>query len=270
MLKLEHLRISLNTHIAEFVIDRPEKANAMAFSFWQQLDQALQWAENTSEVRVIVLKASGEHFSSGIDLLDFQSILVSKESCDARKREHLHKTILQFQSAFSRLESCQKPVIAQIQGACLGGALDLIAACDMRFCTDDAYYQIKEIDLGMVADLGTLQRLPYLLPIGLVMELAMTGRKITAKEATECGLINQKFESYEALSLHVHRVATTISEKSPLAIRGIKKTLLYSRDHTVKDSLDQVASWNSAFLLSSDLEEAIAASIQKRKAVFKD
>ena len=270
MLNLEHLKVEFKDQIATLSLHRPEKANAFAFHFWEQLDTALQWVKATAEVRCVIIKGEGQHFSSGIDLVDFQSILLTKNNCDARRRESLRQSILQFQETFSSIETCQKPVIAQIHGACLGGALDLIAACDMRFCSDDAYFQIKEIDLGMVADLGTLQRLPSLMPLGVVSELALTGRKFNAEEAETHGLINKVFTSQSALSTHVQSIAETIAKKSPLAIRGTKEALIYSRDHSVPESLQQIALWNSAFMLSQDLEEAVSSHFQKRDPEYSD
>jgi enoyl-CoA hydratase len=174
------------------------------------------------------------------------------------------------QDTLTSLERCRKPVLAAIHGACIGGGIDLITCADMRYASSDAYFTIKEIDIGMTADVGTLQRLPRLVGDGMARELAYTGRKVDGIEAQKIHLVNRCFETPEALEAGVMEIARTIAAKSPLAIRGCKEMITYGRDHSVADGLNYIATWNAAMLLSKDLFEAGAAAIQKRDPVFRD
>jgi enoyl-CoA hydratase/carnithine racemase len=177
---------------------------------------------------------------------------------------------MDLQAAFSALESCRKPVLAAIHGQCIGAGLDLIATCDMRYASEDARFCLKEVDLGIVADVGSLQRLPYLMGEGLVRELAFTGRAFAAGEAQRMGLVNRVFDNPERLMAGVEDIARSIAAKSPLTVRGIKEVMNYNRDHGVASGLNFVATWNAAMLLSEDTQEAVAAVMQKRKPEFKD
>jgi enoyl-CoA hydratase len=161
-------------------------------------------------------------------------------------------------------------VLAAIHGACIGGGVDLICACDMRYCSADAFFSIKEIDIGMTADVGTLQRLPKIIGDGMARELAYTGRKVTGEEAREIGLVNRVFASPDALQAGVMEIAATIAAKSPLSIRGIKEMIVYARDHSVADGLNYIATWNAAMLMSADLKEAMMAGMEKRTPKFRD
>jgi enoyl-CoA hydratase len=168
------------------------------------------------------------------------------------------------------IEHCRKPVLAAIHGACIGGGIDLITCCDMRYASAEAYFSIREIDVGMTADVGTLQRLPKLVPDGIVRELAYTGRRFDAAEAREIGLVNRIYDSPDDLQRGVAEIALAIAAKSPLSIRGIKEMVVYSRDHSVADGLNYIATWNAAMLMSEDLTEAKTAAREKRPAKFRD
>jgi enoyl-CoA hydratase len=192
------------------------------------------------------------------------------DDCEGRMREKLRRLILDLQDTLTSLERCRKPVLAAIHGACIGGGIDLITCADMRYASGDAYFSIKEIDIGMTADVGTLQRLPRLVGEGITRELAYTGRKFDAAEAKEIGLVNRVFESREALYGGVHELAATIAAKSPLSIRGTKEMITYARDHSVADSLNYIATWNAAMLMSQDLTVAMTASMSKQVPSFKD
>jgi enoyl-CoA hydratase len=265
------LATSVNKHIATITLNRPEKANAMNAPMWQDVRQAMRWADETPYVRVVIIAGSGANFCSGIDLNMLMALGEKiKDADQARMQEKLRHIILDLQDCLTAIERCKKPVIASIHGACVGGAIDLITCCDMRYAATDAYFSIKEIDIGMTADVGTLQRLPKIINPAIVRELAFTGRQIQADEALNIGLINRVFDSSALLMQSVNDIAMTIAAKSPLAIRGTKEMLNYARDNTVADGLNYVATWNAAMLMSADLEEAMLAKLEKRAPVFRD
>ncbi len=265
------LKVTIDQHIARIQLNRPDKANAMNLAMWHELRQASQWLDATPEVRAIILAGEGKHFTAGIDLALMQDLFRQvKNDCPGRSRENLRRLILDLQDTLTSLERCRKPILAAIHGACVGGGIDLIACTDMRYCAADAYFSIKEVDIGMTADVGTLQRLPKLIGAGQVRELAYTGRRMDATEAARIGLVNQVFADRESLINGVEELARQIASKSPLAIRGTKEMLNYARDHTVADGLNYIATWNAAMLMSNDLEAAMAANQQKQTASFAD
>lgn len=268
---LTTLQLSLNDHVAHVRINRPDKANAMSREVWMELRTAFTWIDATPEARVAILSGSGAHFTSGIDLAMLAGIADEvDDDCEARKREKLRRVILDLQDTLTSLERCRKPVIAAIHGACIGGGIDLICCADMRYCSADAFFSIKEIDMGMTADVGTLQRLPKLIGDGMVRELAYTGRNFAGEEAHAIGLVNRVFATPEALLAGVQEIAAQIAAKSPLAIRGAKEMIVYARDHSVADGLNYIATWNAAMLMSSDLQEAMMAGMQKKVPKFRD
>ena len=232
-MQFETLAVSVDQHIATVKLNRPDKANAMNWQMWQDIRSAMQWADRTPEVRVVIVEGEGKHFTSGIDLTMMMGLQAQiKDDCDGRAREKLRALVLELQDTLSSIERCRKPVLAAIHNGCVGGGVDLISCTDMRYCSADAYFTIKEIDIGMVADVGTLQRLPKLIGNqGIVREMAFTGRK---------------------------------------SIRGTKEMLNYSRDHSVADGLNYIATWNAAMLMSSDLTAAMMASMAKQTPQFKD
>jgi enoyl-CoA hydratase/carnithine racemase len=193
-----------------------------------------------------------------------------EDPCDARTRENLRLVILDLQDTLTSIERCRKPVIASIHGACIGGAIDLVSCCDMRYAAADAVFSIKEIDIGMTADVGTLQRLPKIISPAVVRELAYTAQSIDAAEAARVGLINRAYASLDQLQAGVMEIATSIAAKSPLAIRGTKEMLNYARDHSVADGLNYIASWNAGLLMSADLQEVMMANMDKRKPEFRN
>ena len=268
---LMSLELTVNNHIARVALNRPAKANAMSREVWEELRIVFDWIDAADEARVAVISGNGAHFTSGIDLAMLAGVADEvDDDCEARKREKLRRVILDLQDSLSRLERCRKPVIAAVHGACIGGGIDLICCADMRYCSADANFSIKEIDMGMTADVGTLQRLPKLIGDGMARELAYTGRQFSALEAKEIGLVNCVYETPEALLENTMKIAADIAAKSPLAIRGTKEMILYARDHTVADGLNYIATWNAAMLMSADLQEAMMASMQKQKPTFRD
>jgi enoyl-CoA hydratase len=265
------LEVSLDAGVATIALNRPDKANAMSEPMWYEIERAMQWLDETPEARVGVLVGRGKYFSSGIDLSMLMGLGPKiEDDCDGRRREKLRRLILSLQDTLTSIERCRKPVLAAIHGACIGGGIDLITACDMRYCSANAYFTVKEIDVGMTADVGTLQRLPRLVGEGMARELAYTGRRVDGAEAQQMRLVNRCFDSPEALHAGVMEIARTIAAKSPLAIRGCKEMITYGRDHSVADGLNYIATWNAAMLMSKDLFEAGAANMQKRDPVFKD
>ena len=208
--------------------------------------------------------------SGGIDLASFQNILGLTVAEPGRGGDALHELIRRFQAALTSLEELRAPVIAAIHGVCLGGGVDLASACDIRLASGDARFGIEEIEIGMAADVGTLQRLPRLMPSGVVRELAYTGRRFSADEARSWGFVNSVHDSPEQTLAAALTLAREIAAKSPLAIAGIKRAITYARDHSVADSLEQIALWNAGTLRPEDLMKAIQARMAKQKAEFAD
>ena len=267
----ETLAVTLQAHIATIRLNRPDKANAMNAAMWQDIRRAFQWVDETPEARVAVLQGEGKLFTAGIDLQMMMGLGPQiQNDCDGRTREALRRVILDMQDTLTSLERCRKPVLAAIHGACIGGGIDLITCADMRYASSDAYFTIKEIDIGMTADVGTLQRLPKLVGEGIVRELAYTGRRVEGPEAQQMRLVNRCFDTPEALQAGVMEIARTIAAKSPLSIRGCKEMITYARDHTVADSLNYIATWNAAMLMSEDLSAAMMANMTKQAPSFKD
>jgi enoyl-CoA hydratase len=265
------LEVTLDAGVATIALNRPDKANAMSEPMWYEIEQAMDWLDSTPEARVGVITGKGKFFTAGIDLTLLMGLGAKiEDDCDGRRREKLRRLILKLQDTLSSIERCRKPVLAAIHGACIGGGIDLITACDMRYCSANAYFTVKEIDVGMTADVGTLQRLPHLVGDGMARELAYTGRRVEGPEAQQMRLVNRCFDTPEALQAGVMEIARTIAAKSPLSIRGCKEMITYARDHTVADGLNYIATWNAAMLMSKDLFEAGAANMQKRDPVFKD
>lgn len=266
----QSFKVELSEHIAHVQINRPEKINAMNADFWSEIREIFAWIEVTPEVRVVVLSGVGPHFSSGIDLILLAQIASQLGKDIGRNARLLKAKIKELQSSFNAVDACSKPVLAAIQGYCLGGAIDLISACDMRYCSSDAQFAIKEIDIGMAADVGTLQRLPHIIGDGMMRELAYTGRMLEAAEAQHIGLVNRCYPDQTALMTGVFEIARSIAQKSPLAIEGSKEMIRYMRDHTVADGLNYIATWNAAMLQSDDLKVAMAAGMRKQPPEFKD
>jgi len=267
--EFETLTLAIDQQVATVQLNRPEKANAMNQPMWQELQACFEWLDDEPTVRVVILAGNGAHFCSGIDLGMFGDISgVSKEP--SRRAEQLRRNILRLQDNLTALEKCRKPVLAAIHNTCIGGGVDLTCCCDMRYASADAHFSIREIDIGMTADVGTLQRLPHIIPEGVIRELAYTGRTLGAEEARELGFVNRVYADKETLYKEVMAIARTIAEKSPLAIRGTKEVLIYTRDHSVQDSLNYIATWNAGMLSEADLVAGVTAQAEKKLATFED
>lgn len=255
--------------VAHIRLNQPERFNSMTAAFWTEMVELFTALDAMPAVRAVVISSSGKHFTAGLDL-GMAAVTFATDGDPARVRERFRRKILQMQEAFSVIDRARVPVIAVIQGGCIGGGVDLVTACDIRLGTSDCFFTIQEINIGIVADVGTLQRLPYLLPQGLVRELAYTGRRFLAEEALRTGLLNRLLPTHEEAVAAGLALAHEIAAKSPVAITGIKQVLNHGRARTVEDGLEYVATWNAAMLMGEDLQEAIGAQMQKRSAMFKD
>uniref|UniRef100_A0A2P2IM15 Uncharacterized protein MANES_12G006600 n=1 Tax=Rhizophora mucronata TaxID=61149 RepID=A0A2P2IM15_RHIMU len=266
---LEVVRKSPTSRVFHLYLNRPSQRNALTRDFFTEFPAALASLDHNPDASVIVLSAAGDHFCAGIDLKTLSLAADPSHSRDrARASESLRRDIKFLQDAITAIERCRKPVIASVHGACIGGGVDIVTACDIRFCSKDAFFSVKEVDLGLTADLGSLQRLPGIVGFGNAMELALTGRRFSGHDALDLGLVSRVFGSKDELDDGVSSVADGIASKSPLAVIGTKATLLRTRDLDVHQGLDYVATWNSAMLLSDDLKEAVSAQLQKRKPIF--
>ncbi|MGK9063917.1 crotonase/enoyl-CoA hydratase family protein [Stutzerimonas chloritidismutans] len=270
MTQYQAFHVELKDRIAHVAINRPEKINAMNAAFWSEISEIFHWIDETDEVRVVILSGNGQHFSAGIDLQLLAEAATQLGDDIGRNAERLRRQILKLQASFNAVDNCCKPVIAAIQGYCIGGAIDLVAACDMRYCTENAQFSIKEIDMGMAADVGTLQRLPRIIGDGMMRELAYTGRTVDGREAQVIGLVNRTYREQGDMMSAVQALAADIAAKSPIAIRGTKQMIRYMRDHRVDDGLEYIATWNAAMLQSADLKVAMAAHMSKQKPDFAD
>jgi enoyl-CoA hydratase len=263
--------ITLDNKIAHVQFSRPEAMNSMDKAFWLELPDCIRDIESQTNARVIVISSTGKHFSAGMDLGVFSDTSTMPQSKDpSRMAEGLRRLVLQLQDSLSTLEEVRLPVLTAIQGGCIGGALDLVCASDSRYCTADAYFTIKETELGMTADVGTLQRLPKLIPAGIVKELAFTGRKFSAAEAQQFGLVNRVYDDQESMLVGVMEIAAQIAANSPLAVTGCKEMLNYSRDHTVEDSLKYMATWQAGMFRPNDMMKTFQAKAMKTQAEYDD
>lgn len=254
--------------VVQISLNRPEKANGMTPDFWADLPRLIETLNNDATVRCVVITGEGRHFTGGMDLAAFASIARLFESEAGRAALALRDLILKLQKAFNAIEAARFPVIAAIHGACIGGGIDLISACDIRVASTDAYFAIEEINIGMAADVGTLQRLPKLINPSVAAELAYTGRRFSSDQAREMGLVSMVFASRDETIAGALELAAGIAERSPLAIAGIKRNLTYSRDHSVSDGLDYIATWNAGMLRAEDLTTAVKAAMARNKAAF--
>ncbi|MGB7338414.1 MAG: crotonase/enoyl-CoA hydratase family protein [Phototrophicaceae bacterium] len=263
--------VDIDNKIAHVRLNRPHKANSLAQQGWDELEAIFTMLDQRSDVRVIVLSGEGKNFCAGIDLEMFAGMAQQFDTKDeGRKREAMRDNVHRLQAPVNAIENCRKPVLAAIHRACVGGAVDIITACDMRYCTDDTFFSIEEINIGMVADLGTLQRLPRLIGEGITRELAYTGRRMLADEAYQRQLVNHVYADKDTMMAHVMQMASEIATKSPLSIRGTKQVLNYSRDHSVADGLEYIAVWNAGMLISDDITEAMTAKLTGRNPQFED
>jgi len=266
-------KVEIEAGVAHIQLKRPEAMNTMTRAFWNELPAIVKHIDDNALARCIVITSTGKHFSAGMELSVFtDGEGVTEERGGDRHvagesfRHHVHH----LQNTFSCLDKARMPVIVAIQGGCIGGAVDFISACDIRYATSDAFFCIQEINIGMTADVGTFPRLCKLIPEGWVRELAYTGRRLPAGRARDIGLVNETFDSHEALIAHAFATAREIAEKSPLAVAGSKVMINYARDHTIADGLDYIATWQTGMFAGSHMAEAFKAKMEKRPADFPD
>ncbi len=258
------LSVTIENHIAHVQLSRPEQLNSMIPEFWHELPEAVRKIDDSSAARVIVISSQGKHFSAGMDLSVFTAMSKDFVGEPARRAEKFRRSVLELQDSFNALEQVRMPVLAAVQGGVIGGAVDMICACDSRYCTEDAFFTIKETEIGMTADVGTLQRLPHLIPQGLVRELAYTGRNWSSAEAQAQGFVNQVFADQASMLEGVMKIARKIAMHSPMAVAGCKEMINYTRDHSVADSLNYMATWQSGMFQMPDIQEAMTAQQEKR------
>ena len=269
--------VEMEGKVAHLRLNRPDAYNSMIREFWSELPEAVRRLDAEGSTRAIVISSTGKHFCAGMDLGVFTGgggvggDGEAPRSTEAgRQRAQLRQTVLLLQESFTALERARMPVLAAIQGGCIGGAVDMVSACDLRYASADAFFCVQEINIGMTADVGTLQRLPKIIPDGIARELAYRGHRMPAERAREVGLVNEVFPDHEALVAGVLEVAQEIAAKSPLAVWGSKESLTYARDHTVDDSLRQIAGWQSGMFQPADMLESFAAKGEQRDPAFDD
>lgn len=259
--------LTVTDHVAHLVLNRPEAMNTMGPVFWRELDEVLTQLHKGGEARVLVLSSTGKHFSAGMALEVFGGS-IQMDDASPEGRAAITDLLGDLQATFSKLEALRIPVIVAIQGGCIGGAVDLVTAACIRYATQDAFFVIQEINIGMVADVGTLQRLPKLMPLAVVKELAYTGRRLPATKAREYGLVNEVLDTPEACLAAALQCAREIAAKPPIAIWGSKQVIHYARDHAVDDALRQMG-WVQGAIWSNDhVREAVTAMKEKRAGRF--
>ncbi len=262
--------LSIEQKVAHLVLSRPQAMNTMQPVFWRELEQIVTELHQSGAARALVISSTGKHFTAGMALDVFANGAVSMDDASAVGRANMVPLLQAMQHTFNALEQLRMPVIAAIHGGCIGGGVDMVCACDIRLARADAFFSIQEINIGMVADVGTLQRLPKLIPEGIVHELAYTGRRLLAQRALAVGLVNEVFVSQQEMVQVALAMAHEIAQKPPVAIWGSKQAIHYARDHGTMDALQQMGWLQSGIWQSSNLMEAFMAKQQGRPTEFAD
>lgn len=268
-MKYSCFTVEIADHIAHIRLNRPEKANSMIPEFWREFPEAVNEISDGAKARVIVISSEGKHFTSGMDISVFMQ---GGLDADAKSREVdaelLRHTIAMLQRTFSALENARQPVLAAIQGGCIGAGVDLATACDCRYASADAFFCVQETAIGMTADVGAFPRLAHIIPEGWARQMSYTAERLPASKAKEIGLVNDVFETPAALLAGVMEIAGKIAAHSALAVTGCKTMINYARDHTTADALDYIAVWNAAMLSAGDIKESFIAKSEKRAPEF--
>jgi enoyl-CoA hydratase len=265
--------VSIENHVAHIRFNRPAEFNTFTPAVWDELPAIVKEIDRKALARVIVVSSTGKHFTAGMDLAVFTQAdgITSPGAKDPHLRaEKFRHDLYRLQDAFTCLDMARIPVIICVHGGCIGAGVDMISACDIRFATQDAFFCIAEINIGMTADVGTFPRLCRLMPEGWVRQIAYTGERLPAPRARELGLVNEVFATQEAMLDHAMGVAREIASKSPLAVSGSKAMINYARDHTIAEGLDYIGVWNAAMLSGTHMAEAFAAKAEKRDGKFPD
>ncbi len=268
-MKYECFEVDVQDRVAHVRLSRPDKRNSMIVAFWKELPALINQLDSDGEVRAIVISSTGPHFSSGMDVSVFGDSSSTHDKQQVLQRPaRMRDTIRRLQESFTALEQVRVPVLAAVQGGCIGAGVDLVTACDMRYATRDAFFTIYETNLAMTADVGTFPRICKLMPDGMVRELAYTGRPLSSSDALSYGLVNAVYDTHEQMVESVLEIASLIASKAPLAVYGCKQMILHARDNTVADTLDYVALWNASFFQREEITEAMAASSSQRQGEF--
>jgi enoyl-CoA hydratase len=263
------LSVDVQDKVGHLILNVPDEYNRMPPAFWEEFPDALEALDRGGDVRALVISSTGKHFSAGMDVSAFTA--PREQQWDrGRMGEAARRNLQRLQGVFTRLENLRMPVLAAVQGGCVGGGVDLIAACDVRYCSADAFFCIQEINIGLAADVGTLQRLPRLIPEGLMRELAYTGRRLTAEEALAAGLVNAVHDTQQAMLDAVLSTAGEIARKSPLAITSTKHLLLYGREHGVTDTLNYQLAWMGAVSQGDEMATYFKAKAEGREPEYPD
>ena len=261
--------LTTEQQVAHLVLNQPDALNTMGPAFWRELDAVLTQLHASGEARALVISSTGKHFSAGMALETFGAAILLDDS-SPQGRAAVFDLLGEMQATFSKLESLRIPVIVAIQGGCIGGAVDMVSACCIRYASAEAFFCIQEINIGMVADVGTLQRLPKLIPLAVVKELAYTGRRLPAARALSYGLVNEVFDTPAATLAAALQCAREIAAKPPVAIWGTKQAIHYARDHSVDDALKQMGWLQGAVWSNANVHEAVTAMKEKRAGIFDD
>ena len=259
--------LNIQDHIAHLVLNRPQALNTLDLVFWRELDDVLQDLHQGNQARVLLISSTGKHFSAGMSL-DVFGTSVSMDDQSPEGRAAIADLLTGLQATFTRLENLRIPVIVALHGGCIGGAVDMVTATCLRYASADTFFCIQEINIGMVADVGTLQRLPKLMPMAVVKELAYTGRRMNADKALQHGLVNEIFADQASTLAAAMQAAQEIASKPPIAIWGSKQALHYARDHSTADALQQMGWLQSGIWSNAHVQEAIAAFQNKRSGNF--
>ncbi|MDR6530674.1 enoyl-CoA hydratase [Caulobacter rhizosphaerae] len=265
--------VEIETGVAHLRLKRPEALNTMTRAFWNELPTIVRDIDDNARARCIVISSTGKHFCAGMDLsvfTDGEGVTGGEPADRFVAAESFRRHVHHLQDTFSCLDEARMPVIAAIQGGCIGGAVDFTSACDIRYASADAFFTIHEINIGMTADVGTFPRLCKLIPEGWVRELAYTGRRLPAARARDIGLVNEVFATHEDVVAHALATAREIASKSPLAVAGSKVMINYARDHSIRDALDYIATWQTGMFSPPHMMEAFQAKAQNREPVYPD
>jgi enoyl-CoA hydratase len=265
--------VEIDHGVAHIKLNRPDSLNTMNRAFWNELPAIVRDIDMNARARVIVISSTGKHFCAGMDLSVFTDgggVTGGTDTDPYVRAEAFRRHVHHLQDTFTCIDEARIPVLMAVQGGCVGGAVDFASACDIRYATEDAFFCIEEINIAMTADVGTFPRLCGLIPQGWVREMAYTGRRLKADKAKEIGLVNEVFPDHESLLAHVMETARLIAAKNPVAVSGSKVMINYARDHTIRDGLDYIATWQTGMFPPAHMMEAFRAKAEKRDADFPD